>query len=88
MQQDEPVLGRRALEEVVRPRLPADEAWAFDAMRRGEDFAAICEGLCGFVEPDRAAFRAAGLVKTWIEADSIPRFWLAESYKTLAPAFG
>ena len=53
--------------------LPADEAWAIDAMRRGEDFAAICEGLCGFVEPDRAAFRAAELVKTWIEADTIGR---------------
>ena len=51
--------------------LPADEAWAFDAMRRGEDFAAICEGLCGFVEADRAAFRAAELVKNWIESDAV-----------------
>ena len=51
--------------------LPADEAWAIDAMRRGEDFAAICEGLCGFVDADQAAFRAAGLIRTWIEADLI-----------------
>lgn len=51
--------------------LPADEAWAIDAMRRGEDFAAICEGLCGFIDADQAAFRAAGLIRTWIEADLI-----------------
>ena len=40
-------------------------------MRRGEDFAAICEGLCGYVDADQAAFRAAGLIRTWIEADLI-----------------
>ena len=53
--------------------LPPDEAWAFDAMRHGEDFAAICEGLCTFVAAERAAFRAAELIKQWIEADTIGR---------------
>jgi hypothetical protein len=42
-------------------------------MRRGEDFAAICEGLCALVDADRAAFRGAELVKNWIEADAIGR---------------
>jgi len=51
--------------------LPPDEAWAFDAMRRGVDFASICEGLCNFVATDQAAYRAAELVKTWIDADAI-----------------
>jgi len=40
-------------------------------MRRGEDFAAICEGLCSFVDADQAAFRAAGLIRIWIEAKLI-----------------
>lgn len=47
--------------------LEAGEAWALDAAMAGADFAAICEGLCRWAEADQAAFRAAGIVKGWIE---------------------
>lgn len=46
--------------------LPAPEAWALDAVRAGRDFAAICEGLCEWIDPAHAAAHAAGLLKQWI----------------------
>lgn len=46
--------------------LPPAEAWALDAVRGGRDFAAVCEGLCEWVDPDDAAVHAAGLLKQWI----------------------
>jgi len=61
---------RVGLDVKFRP-LPPDEAWAFDAMRRGEDFSAICEGLCRYVAPDRAAFRAVEIVRQWLETEAI-----------------
>jgi hypothetical protein len=46
--------------------LSVDEAWALDAVRQGETFAAICEGLCEWIDPPNVALHAAGLVKQWI----------------------
>lgn len=46
--------------------LPTPEAWALDAVRAGRDFAAVCEGLCEWIEPAQAAAHAAGLLKQWI----------------------
>jgi hypothetical protein len=47
--------------------LNVDEAWALDALQRGEPFAAICEGLTEWVDARNAAAHAAGLLKLWLE---------------------
>ncbi len=46
--------------------LNVDEAWALDAVQRGENFAAICEGLCEWVAAQHVAPHAAGLLKQWL----------------------
>lgn len=46
--------------------LPVDEAWALDALRAGENFGAICEGLCEWIDAAHVALHAAGLLKQWI----------------------
>ena len=46
--------------------LSVDEAWALDALQRGENFAAICEGLCEWVDAQNVAAHAAGLLKQWL----------------------
>ena len=46
--------------------LPVDEAWALDAVRDGENFATLCEGLCEWIDPQNVALHAAGLMKQWI----------------------
>ena len=46
--------------------LSVDEAWALDATRSGECFAAICEGLCEWIDAQNVALHAAGLIKLWI----------------------
>lgn len=45
-----------------------DEAWAFDAATQGASFAELCEGLARFMPAEQAAARAAGLLRTWIDA--------------------
>ena len=45
--------------------IDADEAWALNACRDGEDFEFICAGLCARVGADAAAFRAATYLKQW-----------------------
>ena len=46
--------------------LPVDEAWALDALRSGETFGAICEGLCEWIDAAHVAPHAAGLLKQWL----------------------
>lgn len=46
--------------------LDVDEAWAIDAMQRGETFAAICEGLTEWIDAQNVAIHAAGLLKQWL----------------------
>jgi hypothetical protein len=46
--------------------LNLDEAWALDALRRGETFAAICEGLMEWIDAQNVAVHAAGLLKQWL----------------------
>jgi len=46
--------------------LSVDEAWALDALQRGENFAAICEGLSEWVDAQNVAAHAAGLLKQWL----------------------
>ena len=56
---------------IVRWRsIEPDEAWALDRCEAGEDFGAICTGLCRWVGEDAAAFRGATCLKQWA-ADSV-----------------
>jgi hypothetical protein len=46
--------------------LGVDEAWALDALRRGESFATLCEDLTEWVDAQHVAGHAAGLLKQWL----------------------
>ena len=46
--------------------LSVHEAWAWDALRRGDNFAALCEGLCEWINAPEVAVHAAGLLKQWL----------------------
>ncbi|BAU49448.1 hypothetical protein SVA_2900 [Sulfurifustis variabilis] len=59
------VIWRQGLQNYFRP-LPVEEAFALDAMLRGEAFGAICEGLLEWMDAPNAAERAAGLLKLWL----------------------
>jgi hypothetical protein len=62
---------RQGLDTFFRS-LDVDEAYALDALLRGERFEEICEGLCEWIDPEHAAGRAAGFLRQWI-ADEILR---------------
>jgi hypothetical protein len=47
--------------------LSVDQAFALDAMRRGDTFAALCEGLTEWIDARHVALHAAGLLKQWLE---------------------
>lgn len=57
--------------------LTAQEAWALDAARNGENFSALCEGLCQWVEEDQAAATAAGFLHRWVTDGVIKKVLLA-----------
>lgn len=59
------IVWRRDLATTFRS-LPPDEAWAFDAARRGATFGELCEGLAMRVGEDSAPLHAAGLLKQWL----------------------
>lgn len=46
--------------------LSKEEAWMLDGMLNGLSFAALCEGLCEWVEVDKVAMIAASYLKSWI----------------------
>lgn len=46
--------------------LSVDEAFALDALLRGETFGAICEGLTEWIDAQNVAAHAAGLLKQWL----------------------
>ncbi|MBI3897713.1 MAG: putative DNA-binding domain-containing protein [Gammaproteobacteria bacterium] len=52
--------------------LAVDETYALDALLRGDCFAAICEGLCEWIDPANVAAHAAGFLKQWL-ADGMLR---------------
>ncbi len=66
---------RSGLEVRFRP-LEDDEAWALDEVAKGSDFTTLCEGLCRWVEAERAAFKAAELIKGWIDSALIQDAWV------------
>ena len=72
---------RQGLEVKFRPLEP-DESAALSGAMAGEDFSSICERLADHGPDDQAAFRAAGLIRVWIEAGLIARI------DSLAPLSG
>jgi hypothetical protein len=46
--------------------LEAHEAWAFEQMLLGANFAEICEGLIEWIDAGQVALAAAGFLKQWI----------------------
>ncbi len=46
--------------------LSVDEAFALDALLRGENFGALCEGLTEWIDAQNVALHAAGLLKQWL----------------------
>ncbi len=59
------VMWRQGLQIYFRS-LAVDEAFALDALLRGENFGAICEDLTEWVDAQNVALHAAGLLKQWI----------------------
>ena len=59
------LIWRKALRQYFRS-LTVDEAFALDAARRGESFAAICELLCEWIDAQHVSLHAAGLLKRWV----------------------
>jgi hypothetical protein len=49
--------------------LPADEALAFGALRRGRNFGSLCNALARAGDADAAPARAAQLLATWLAED-------------------
>jgi hypothetical protein len=62
------LIWRRDLRNYFRS-LNTDEAWMLDAIRSGQTFGDICEGLCHWHNEDDVATRAASLLKLWVEED-------------------
>ncbi|MBI5783651.1 MAG: putative DNA-binding domain-containing protein [Gammaproteobacteria bacterium] len=62
--------------------LSVDEAWALDAARAGESFAAVCEGMCEWIDARNVALHAAGLMKQWITDGIVSEIILSGQYDT------
>ena len=60
------IIWRKQLSPYFRS-LEADEAWALDAMMKHLSFGEICAGLCQWLAEDRAAPRAAALLRGWVD---------------------
>src|SRR5262245_55679242 len=64
------LLWRQGLDVKFRPLEP-DESAALAAAVAGGDFSTLCEILAEHGSEDEAAFRAAGLIRAWIESGLI-----------------
>ncbi len=53
--------------------LEVDEAWALDRCAEGADFAAICAGLCEWVDEANAPLRAVGFLQQWLGDELLSR---------------
>ena len=51
--------------------LDVHEAWAFEEMKQGANFAEICEGLLEWVDAEHVALTAAGFLKQWINNELV-----------------
>jgi Putative DNA-binding domain len=70
------VAWRQGLETFFRS-LSVDEAYALDALVRGERFETICEGLCEWIDPEHAAGRAAGFLRQWVVDEMLREYSIA-----------
>ncbi len=61
------LIWRRELQNYFRP-LDSAETWALDSMRDGAAFAAMCEGLCEYLDAEQVGLRAAGFLRGWVQA--------------------
>jgi hypothetical protein len=58
----------RAQDDVVQfCSLSKEEAWMLDGIKQGLTFAALCEGLCQWIDADKVAMTAASYLKNWIQ---------------------
>ena len=57
--------------------LNVDEAWALDALLRGETFADLCEGLTEWIDAQNVAVHAVGLLKQWLTDGLISEILIA-----------
>ena len=71
------LIWRQGLDTFFRS-LDVDEAYALDALLRGERFEDICEGLCEWIDPEHAAGRAAGFLRQWIADEMLRNFSVAQ----------
>jgi hypothetical protein len=58
--------------------LEVHEAWMLDAARQGMPFAALCDGLTEWIDPQHAAPEAAGQLKRWVVDGLLTSVRLAE----------
>jgi hypothetical protein len=69
------IIWRRELQSFFRST-PVDEAWAIDSLRQGESFAAMCEGLCEWIDETRVAAQAALYLRRWVQDGLVTRIEL------------
>jgi hypothetical protein len=51
--------------------LSEPEAWALRAVQEGAPFSVLCEGMCEWFEPEKAAPHAAGFLRQWVDDEVI-----------------
>jgi hypothetical protein len=66
------IIWRRDLKTFFRSA-PVDEACALDLLRKGENFAAVCEGLCEWIEEPKVASQAARYLHRWVQDALVSR---------------
>lgn len=64
------LIWRKGLNPCFRS-LSDPEAWALDALQKGANFTALCEGLCAWFDPEQAAPQAATLLRQWVDDELI-----------------
>ena len=69
------IIWRRDLRSFFRST-PVDEAWAIDSLRQGHSFAAMCEGLCEWIDETRVAAQAALYLRRWVQDGLVCRIEL------------
>jgi hypothetical protein len=69
------IIWRRELRSLFR-LMSVDEAWAVDVLRQGENFAAVCEGLCEWHDEAGVAAQAALYLRCWVQDGLIARIEL------------
>jgi Putative DNA-binding domain len=69
------IIWRRDLKTFFRSA-PVDEACALDMLRRGESFAAMCEGLCEWIDETQVAAQAARYLHRWVQDGLVSRIGL------------